>query len=133
MKGLPLSSSHSSLKLSRRKGGKRTLIYHSFPFIFIWYYLVIISTYFKYYVLVFLHLSDIRSQAWSTFCAHNVNWCGRTAQSRPHSYGNFLHDTDTFQGSSKSSNSNNYAMKINFRHIIYFENREQNHWINLKL
>lgn len=70
MKALPGSSLYSNLMLSRRKGWKKEL--SSFSFIFLWYFLVIISTSLKDYVLVFLYLSDIRSQAWILHCVHTM-------------------------------------------------------------
>lgn len=104
MKGLPMSPFPSNLMLSRRKKN-RTAIHHSFPFIS-----VSLSSH-NFHTLQILCISIFklpnirRSSTGSVFHTHNVNWCGRAVQSWLHSYGNFLHDTDTFWDSSKSNNS----------------------------
>lgn len=64
----------------------RTLSHHSFPFIFIWNYLLIFFMHSN-HLLVFLQLLDTgQSRMAPTFCAPEVNW------SQPHSYGNCLTD-----------------------------------------
>ena len=106
----------SNLTLSRRRDKNRTVIHFSFPFIFISYYLVTISTHFKDYVLVSVYLSDIRKSSMGLHFVHTMLTDVGEQYNHDLIHMVIFYMIQTFSRAAQNpATQNNYAIKIHLQ------------------